>query len=142
MDENGLEQWPAWYPNKEIIKADITKNQLFVAEVDSKIIGMVTLSPEIPIEYNNVQWKIEAVKVNSVHRLASHPDYKKLQVGGSLMNHIENQARSQGYDSIRLDTYSKNLAANAFYTKLGYHYCGQISLKFMPEKYNCYEKAL
>jgi ribosomal protein S18 acetylase RimI-like enzyme len=142
MDENGLEQWPAWYPNKEIIKADITKNQLFVAELDSKIVGMVTLSPEIPNEYNSVQWKIETMNVNSVHRLASHPDYRTHQVAGSLMDYCEKMARSQGYDAIRLDTYSKNLAANAFYTKIGYHYCGRIALKFMPEKYNCYEKAL
>ena len=142
MDESGLEQWPGWYPNKEIIKADITKNQLFVAEVNANIIGMLTLSPEIPIEYNAVEWKKEALKVNSIHRLASHPDHRALQVARSLMDHSENLARSQGYDAIRLDTYSKNLAANAFYTKIGYHYCGQIALKFMPEKYNCYEKAL
>ena len=142
MDEKGLEQWPGWYPNKEIIKVDITKNQLFVAEVEGNIIGMITLSPEIPIEYKSVDWKIAANKVNSVHRLASHPDHRKLQAARSLMDFTESLARSEGYDCIRLDTYSKNSAANAFYTRIGYHYCGQIALEFMPEKYNCYEKAL
>jgi len=58
------------------------------------------------------------------------------------MAFAEEKAKSEGYSLIRLDTYSLNFVANRFYTKIGYHYCGQINLEFMPEKYNCYEKAI
>lgn len=142
MDENRLEQWPNWYPNREIIIQDITKNQLFVAEVEGKIRGMLCLSPDIPLEYESIQWIEKNGKINSVHRLAVDPQYKVLKLAKLLMSFAEEKAKSEGYTLIRLDTYSLNLAANRFYTKIGYHYCGQINLEFMPEKYNCYEKAI
>ena len=142
MDENRLEQWPSWYPNREVIIQDITKNQLFVAEVEGEIGGMVCLSPEFPSEYEKVYWKIVSPYVNSIHRLAVNPKHKSLQLAQLLMSFAERKAKSEGFSLIRLDTYSLNLAANRFYSKIGYHYCGQINLEFMPEKYNCYEKAI
>lgn len=142
MDEKGIKQWPNWYPNKDIILSDITKNQLIVAEVDSQIIGMVVLSPEIPQEYETIKWNLTEGKVNSIHRLAVHPVLKTKNLASNLMQFAENKACQDGYSIIRLDTYSLNKVANKFYLKIGYHNRGDINLQYMPEKYHCYEKSL
>ena len=141
MDEKGIEQWPDWYPNKEVFERDITKKQLFVAKEKGKVLGFVCLSDEMPPEYNEVNWSTKT-PANSVHRLASDPAERSKGVAKRLMDFCEDQARKDGYKSIRLDTYSKNKAANAFYTKIGYRQCGSIHLEFKPEHYPCFEKSL
>ena len=142
MDEKGIKQWPDSYPNKEIFTSDITKKQLIVAELDGEIIAMLVLSPDLPSEYNSIDWKFTAGKINSIHRLAVCPKRKSPTLAVEMMNFAEKKAKEEGYDLIRLDTYSLNLVANAFYKKIGYRYCGDINLEFMPEKYFCYEKAI
>lgn len=142
MDDEGVKQWPEWYPNEAIFIQDITKNYLFVSEENQHIIGLIVLSPECPEEYGQVKWKSSLEKVNSVHRLAVHPKFKTPELAKELMNHVEEVARQQGFELIRLDTYSKNTIANRFYQKLAYQFCGDINLQYMPEKYHCYEKVL
>ena len=142
MDDKGIKQWPDSYPNEEIISADITKNELFVAEVGPQIAAMVVLSPNTPDAYNDVDWKYSAEKINSIHRLAVHPELKTASMARDLMNYAEKKANDEGYTLIRLDTYSLNSIANTFYKKMGYHYCGDINLQYMPEKYFCYEKRI
>ena len=142
MDEKGIKQWPDWYPNKEIIDSDITKKQLIVAELEGEIIAMLVLSPDLPPEYQSIHWKFTKGKINSIHRFAICPERKSPTLALEMMNFAEKKAREEGYDLIRLDTYSLNLVANAFYKKIGYHYRGDINLEFMPEKYFCYEKAI
>ena len=142
MDEKGIKQWSNTYPNKEIILSDITKNQLIVAELNTQIIGMIVLSPEMPPEYDSIKWSETKGKINSVHRLAVHPVLKTKNLATDLMHFVEKKAKEEGYSAIRLDTYSLNEIANKFYSKIGYHYCGDINLQFMPGKYYCYEKKI
>lgn len=142
MDEKGIKQWPDWYPNEEIIAEDITKNQLIVAEDKKQIIAMLTLSPEMPDEYKQIKWLITKGKVNSIHRLGVHPLLKTASLAVRIMEYAEKHAKDQGYCSIRLDTYSENTVANAFYKKIGYDYRGDINLQFMPNTYHCFEKSL
>lgn len=142
MDEKGIKQWPNWYPNEDIIAEDITKNQLIVAEEKEQIIAMVTLSPLMPVEYDQIEWRITKGKVNSIHRLGVHPILKTPNLATRIMNYAEDMAKQEGYCSIRLDTYSENTIANTFYKKIGYDYRGDINLQFMPNVYHCFEKSL
>lgn len=142
MRIKGIEQWPNWYPDKNVLRNDILSSVLFVTEYKSRIIGMVVLSPEVPEVYKSIPWEYKSGKVNSIHRLAVHPVFKTPEMGKKLVEYVEGLAKKQGYDIIRLDTYSKNSAADKFYRKMGYQYAGDIHLKFMPEHYQCFEKAL
>ena len=142
MQIKEIEQWPDWYPNITILRNDILKSVLFVAEFKSRIIGMVVLNPEVPVVYESIKWKYNSGKVNSIHRLAVHPEYKTAGLAKNLVDYVEQIAKNKGYNIIRLDTYSKNTAANKFYRKMGYQYAGDINLEFMPEHYHCFEKAL
>ena len=103
---------------------------------------MIVLDPEVPEEYNNIKWEFSSGSVNSIHRLAVHPENKTPGLAKELVTHVEKIAIKNGYNLIRLDTYSKNIAADRFYRKMGYQFAGNINLKFMPEHYHCFEKAL
>jgi len=142
MQIKGIEQWPDWYPDRDILSGDILKSNLFIAENEKKIIGMVVLSSEVPDVYNSVIWKLKSGKVNSIHRLAVHPSLKTPDTAKLLVKFVESLAKNRGFHIIRLDTYSKNIAADKFYRKMGYQYTGDIHLKFMPEHYHCFEKAI
>jgi ribosomal protein S18 acetylase RimI-like enzyme len=142
MQAKGLEQWPDWYPDENVLNNDINESSLFVAEEKDKIIGMVVLNPEVPEIYKTIQWKINSKKINSIHRLAVHPIYKTPGLAKELVKYVEELASRNGYTAIRLDTYSENMAANKFYRKMGYQYAGDINLTFMPGPYHCFEKAI
>jgi ribosomal protein S18 acetylase RimI-like enzyme len=142
MDAEGIKQWPKWYPNDTIIAEDITKKELIVAEEKEQLIAMVTLSPIMPEEYDEIEWLFTKGKVNSIHRLGVHPVLKTPNLAQQMMNFAEDSALKQGYCSIRLDTYSENEVAKLFYKKIGYHYRGTINLAFMPNLYHCFEKSL
>jgi ribosomal protein S18 acetylase RimI-like enzyme len=142
MKTKDLEQWPDWYPNKNILLDDIKASGLYLAEKDQEIIGIIVLNPEVPEEYNTIKWKWSSGRVNSIHRLAVHPENKTPGLAKELVRYVEGIANKKGYNIIRLDTYSKNIAAGKFYRKMGYRYSGDIKLKFMPEHYHCFEKAL
>ena len=142
MKTKGLEQWPDWYPNKKILLDDIKTSGLYLAEKAQEIIGIIVLNPLVPEEYDTIKWKINSGLVNSIHRLAVHPTKKTPGLARELVTYVEKIAKINGYKVIRLDTYSKNIAADKFYRKMGYQYAGDINLKFMPEHYHCFEKAL
>ena len=142
MKIKGIEQWPDWYPDKTILLNDIKSSSLYIAIKDQEIIGMTVLNPEVPKEYNTIKWEFPSGLVNSIHRLAVHPENKTPGLAKELVTYVENIANKEGYNIIRLDTYSRNIAADKFYRKMGYQYAGDINLKFMPEHYHCFEKAL
>jgi len=142
MKIKGLEQWPDWYPDKNDLLNDIKTSCLYLAEKDREIIGMIVLNPEVPKEYDTIKWKFTFGPINSIHRLAVHPTNKTPGLAKELVTHVEKIAKNKGYHLIRLDTYSKNIAADKFYRKMGYQYAGDINLKFMPEQYHCFEKAI
>ena len=142
MRIKGLEQWPDWYPDKNDLSKDIKSSGLYLAEKNKQIIGMIVLDPKVPKEYNSINWKFTPGLVNSIHRLAVHPEKKTPGLAKELVTHVEKIANNKGYNIIRLDTYSKNLAADKFYRKMGYQYAGNINLKYMPEHYHCFEKTL
>lgn len=142
MKIKGLEQWPDWYPDKNDLLDDIKTSCLYLAEKEQEIIGMIVLNPEVPKAYDTIKWKFTSGLINSIHRLAVHPTNKTSGLAKELVEHVEKIAKNNGYHLIRLDTYSKNIAADKFYRKMGYQYAGDINLKFMPKLYHCFEKAI
>ena len=142
MRSKGLEQWPDWYPDKKDLLNDIKASGLYVVEKGDQIIGMIVLNPAVPKVYKTIKWKFTSGLVNSIHRLAVHPQNKTPGLAKEMVTHVEKIAINKGYSIIRLDTYSRNIAADKFYRKMGYQYAGDINLKFMPEYYHCFEKAL
>ena len=143
MIENNIFQWNEKYPSKEIFREDIKNNALFVARINSEIVGCVMFSSYKDDVYKNVKWISEDSNNLYIHRLAVHPKFQKKGIARKMMDYAEAFAKSKNHKSIRLDTFSKNQRNNKFYKLRGYTKLEDV---FFPNQsefpFHCYEKLI
>ena len=136
-------QWNEKYPSKEIFREDIKNNDLFVAWINSEIVGCIMLSSYKDDVYKNVKWISEDSNNLYIHRLAVHPSFQKKGIARKMMDYAEAYAKSKNHKSVRLDTFSKNHRNNKFYKLRGYIKLDDV---FFPNQsefpFHCYEKLI
>ena len=108
MIQNGIFQWNEYYPSEAIFKKDISRKELYVLVHNSSIVGCITISKFMDVEYEPVQWLSQNNRNIYIHRLAIHPDHQKKGYARQLMDFAETYARDNKFISIRLDTFSQN----------------------------------
>jgi len=142
MRAEGNLQWDDTYPNPQGFGRDIERGQLWVAEIDGRIVGVVAITADPEPDYIQADWDHkEAALV--VHRLAVDPDFRGVGVARALMKHAEEVARSHSIHAIRIDTNIENQATQRLFPGLGYRFAGEISLQMRPGlRFLCYEKRL
>ena len=118
LKKMGIHQWGPEYPAVEQMRADIAEHNVFCW--GSEIIGTITLDQRQSSQYEAVQWEIPAEQVGVIHRLATHPTHWGKGIAKKLCLFAEDWGRSQGWEAIRLDTYSENPASQRLYERLGY----------------------
>jgi ribosomal protein S18 acetylase RimI-like enzyme len=140
MQEKNIFQWNEYYPSREKLKADISKKELYVLEENAEIIGIIVLSDFMDEEYIPVEWLTRTGKNLYIHRLATHPSVWGMGYGQKLMDFAENFARKNGFESVRLDTFSQNKRNHRFYESRGYKRLGDIYFpKQSEDPFHCYE---
>lgn len=139
----GNTQWDADYPNAEVFTRDIEQNQLWVADVDGAVAGVLAITTEKELEYADVPgWDTPEPAV-VLHRLAVNPNYQGMGIAASLLHQAEVVAAELGIKRIFLDTNTINRAMQNLSMKLGYHLAGEIGLIRRPGlRFMCYEKRL
>jgi ribosomal protein S18 acetylase RimI-like enzyme len=143
MIENGIFQWNELYPSKEVLLNDIALTQLWKLVEDNLIIGLVVFTEIEDKEYINVQWLSKNSTSLYIHRLAVHPKFQGKGYAQKLINFGENYAISNGYKSMRLDTFSQNKRNLQFYEKQQYKRLESIYFPKQSEHpFYCYEKLL
>mgnify|MGYP001291208551 CR=1 FL=1 len=142
MIENGIDQWDKSYPNADIILADIKDRTYFIAELNGEILGGINLDEKQDATYLSIEWEDKTNNFLVVHRLAVKEENWGEGIGKELMLFVEEVVSEEGYQSIRLDTYSGNPKAIEFYNRLGYTELGKIDLKANKNKYHCFEKII
>lgn len=144
MRDNGIDQWDENYPDYANIEHDLKTETLFTYRDDETIIGIVVLNESQDEEYEEINWLTNSsARSLVVHRLAVDPDHQGKGIARKLMDHAENYARQNQYDSIRLDTFSQNPRNQRFYNNRGYTDLGSVYLKYKKEHpYYCYELLL
>jgi len=144
MRENGIDQWDENYPDYASIENDLKTETLFAYRDGNTILGIVVLNETQDEEYAQIDWSTSEVDRNLVvHRLAVDPIHQGKGIARKIMSFAENFARDQGYDSIRLDTFSQNTRNQRFYINRGYTDLGAVYLKYKKEHpYYCYELLL
>lgn len=142
--ENNIFQWNENYPNLNIFKEDILKENLYLLIAKNEtIIGCVSISYEMDDFYKKINWITHNKKNLYVHRLAIHPYFQNQGNGKKIMQFIEKKAILEKCYSIRLDTFSINRKNNEFYKKIGFYKLGEIYFPNQSEfPFNCYEKPL
>jgi ribosomal protein S18 acetylase RimI-like enzyme len=142
MQAAGNDQWDSHYPNKEVFKEDILKNQLWVAEVDQSIAGIAAITTDQEPEYAEVGWNISETAIVT-HRLAVGVNFRGLGIAQALLLQAEQEAVERHISVLRIDTNTNNAATRALFPKLGYQYSGEIGLGFRPNlRFCCYEKRI
>lgn len=142
MNQKGLDQW-IWgdYPNVEIISEDLSSGNSYLLFDDNRLMGAFVLNEEQAPEYKTIPW-CYGTRPITMHRLVIHPDYQGRGIAKDAMVLIEDIARNSAYDSLRLDTYSKNTAALALYEKVGYRKSGQVYFRGKDAHFVCFETPL
>ncbi|MDF3077955.1 MAG: family N-acetyltransferase [Sphingobacteriaceae bacterium] len=142
MNAAGNLQWDNNYPNEEVFKNDIAQQQLWLAEIDNTIAGIIALTEQQEPEYRDVGWDITEPAI-VVHRLAVHTGFQGRGIAAALLMQAEVVAKNRNIPLVRVDTNTKNLATQKLFPKLGYEFAGEISLAFRPGlSFYCYQKEL
>lgn len=142
MRAAGNMQWDEGYPNAQVFTRDIEREQLWLAEIDGKIAGVVAITNDPEPDYVQADWDNEEPAL-VVHRLAVDPEFRGVGVARALMEQAEVLARTQGISAIRVDTNIENEATQRLFPNLGYRFAGEISLSIRPgQRFLCYEKRV
>lgn len=143
MSDQGVYQWNEHYPSKEVFMNDIKRKELYTLAGESGIKGVIAITTTMDEEYKPVKWLTNNDQNIYIHRLAVHPDYQGLGFAQKLMTYAENMAKQKGYNSIRLDTFSKNTRNQKFYEQRGYIRLEDIYFPMQSkDPFHCYELVL
>lgn len=142
MQAEGSDQWNESYPNLELMTLDLEEGVLYVCEEEGEVAGLLTLDEFASEEYEAVEWSRQEGRHLIMHRLAVHPKFQGRGIARRLIAFTEQKARSEGYDTIRLDTYAKNHKALSLYTSLGYELRGEIRFPGRTAPFPVFEKVL
>jgi ribosomal protein S18 acetylase RimI-like enzyme len=143
MIANEIYQWNEYYPNTSAFKNDVKRNELYVLEIHSVIVGCIVVSSFMDSEYKPIKWLSSTHNAIYIHRLAVHPNTQGKGYAQLLMNFAEEFAIDKNYNSIRLDTFSQNKRNQKFYELRGYKKLGDIHFPQQSEfPFHCYELVL
>lgn len=143
MISMGIYQWNEFYPNEDAFKKDIQRQELYVYQIEDKIIGCVVISTHMDKEYEEISWLSEDDNSIYVHRLAVLPEYQGQGYARKMMDFAESLARKNKMSSVRLDTFSQNKRNQNFYEQRGYTKLDDIYFPMQSEfPFHCYELML
>ena len=140
MEKHNIYQWDEIYPTAEDFEADIKKGNLYVAEEKEKIIAVYVISTESDEAYNYAEWKYPDESSMVLHRFCVSPGFQNRGIGKKVLMKIELQIKNMGYDSIRLDVFTKNPYAQSLYRNNGYEVRG--SAEWRKGYFDLMEKRL
>lgn len=143
MEQKGIYQWNEKYPSNIAFEQDIARKELYVLEKQGIIIGTIVISTLMDAEYRAVKWLMPHGNSCYIHRLAIDPNYQRQGYAQQLMDFAEHYARTHGFTSVRLDTFSQNPGNQKFYETRGYQ---QLASIYFPNQsvhpFYCYELVL
>ena len=120
------------YPERITAKEALNRDDLFVEELDGKIVGTAILN-QIQVDvYKNVAWEYDVPddQVMVMHTLVIDPQTKGRGLGQAFAEFYEQYALQQGCAYLRIDTNARNLNARKFYKKLHYKEIGTVPCVF------------
>lgn len=127
LKKRGIDQWDKHYPNREILREDIHKGEMFVGvDADGEILSAFVLNQDADEDYQNGDWQYPAVQYWVAHRLCVDPRCQGSGIGRETMLQMEKLAEEYGAQTVRLDVFSQNLRAFHLYEKLGYQTVGSV----------------
>lgn len=142
MRNRDIDQWNPYYPNIEVVKADIEEGTLYVIKDEDMPIAVITLNEKQDVEYAQMEWTIIEGRFLVIHRLAVHPSHQSKGIARKLMEFGEQLGSAKNFAAIRMDAYSGNPRALALYESMGYRKTGIVEFPMRSKHFFCFEKEL
>lgn len=120
MNRCNIPQWDEIYPDREILKDDILKKQLYLGIINNEIASAYVVNQECDEQYRNGKWHFPNASFCVIHRLCVNHKFQNKGIGTVTMEHIESELKNKGIETIRLDAFTLNPYALRMYEKLGY----------------------
>ncbi|NML71798.1 GNAT family N-acetyltransferase [Chryseobacterium sp. RP-3-3] len=139
--QDGSTQWQNGYPNMGTVESDIAKGFGYVMTVDGEIAVYAALILNDEPAYSTIEgaWLSDGEFV-VVHRVAVDGKFAGQGMVKKLFDHIEDFTKSQGIQSVKVDTNYDNIAMLKILESKGYSYCGEVLLADGMRK--AYEKII
>ena len=123
-------QWPAGYPTREMIEADLEAGVGRVFEADGSVVGYFACIPGPDPTYSYIEdgaWTDDSTPYYVIHRIASLPS-----AHGIFKGIIDYTSALSG--NIRIDTHKDNKIMQHNLAKYGFKYCGIIHIASGAER--------
>ena len=124
-EEEGLTQ-TGWkrgiYPVRKTAEMALGRDDLFVAEDGTDIVGAAIINKLQLDEYRGAPWQFAAedTEVMVLHTLVISPKSFSKGYGKRFAEFYEEYALAQGCKTLRIDTNANNKRARQMYNKMGY----------------------
>ena len=121
------------YPTKQTALDALAEGSLYVMDDPEGTgadcvpsIASVIADQKQPAAYADIDWSCpaEPEDVLVIHLLCVPPSLAGHGIGSSIVRFLIEEARAQGYKTVRLDTGGQNIPAASLYRKLGFRLAG------------------
>ncbi len=138
---DGSTQWQDGYPNPEVIKKDIENGYGYVLTEEKTIIGYCAVVVNYEPEYLKIEGKwLTNLDFVVIHRLALAENYLGKNLSKTMIEFVEDFAKSNNIYSIKVDTNHDNIPMMKIFEKSGFTFCGIVHFRGSPRR--AYEKVL
>ncbi|WP_445491135.1 GNAT family N-acetyltransferase [Niallia sp. 03133] len=141
MKEEGNDQWSNDYPIEDDFKNDIVNHHLFVAVLEDRPVGAITIDREFNENYHKVNWTYPEKNFFVIHRLAVDPGIRGGGIASELLSFAEVYAIEHDTFYLKTDTYSLNDKAHNLFMKNGYNKVGATYFEGKEKPFYCYDKS-
>lgn len=128
-----IDQWQDGYPNVLAIENDISNGESYlVIDSDGAVVAtsMFTSNPESTYADIDGKWITpQGLAYGVIHRMAIAQAHRKLGIAQFMIDQFERKLIAQNIASLKIDTHKDNIGMQKLLTKLGYGYCGVITLR-------------
>lgn len=129
LHDCGVDQWQDGYPTIDIIRKDIERGESYILIHNGVIVATAVISFAGEVTYNHIEgsW-LNDNRYAVIHRLAVRSDARNQGLATHLFDYTEQLCHQNGVGNIRVDTHKDNLIMQRLLGRLGYLYCGNITL--------------
>ena len=127
-----IDQWQDGYPTEAQFLKDMQHQESYVVlDDDQKVMATYMFSTRKEPTYDQIegQWLTSATTTYGViHRIAVAEHAINKGIAKQILGHCEKELQSQNITAMRIDTHADNKGMQHILKKLGYTYCGIITL--------------
>jgi GNAT superfamily N-acetyltransferase len=147
MAVDGNPQWTDRYPNEVTLKTDVFKGYAYVLVDGDRVVATGTLWQEKEPAYQRLiggRWTLRS-KLHPyavIHRVAVDFEAQGRRYSERLLHELEQVARQNGYNYLRVDTNVKNKKMQRVLERNGYSERGKLAIKYVLPDSIGYDKEI